>query len=76
MTAQARWSTVRPARASPWQIQRELGADTIAHISVERPGRHLRARYVNVFTEVDEREAAMLVQAGARDDRPGRSRAT
>jgi hypothetical protein len=57
----------------PAQILRELGASTIEDVAVERPERFLRARFVNLVTEVDENEAAMLLQAGARDLRTERS---
>jgi hypothetical protein len=45
----------------------ELEATRVEVIVVERLGRHLRARFVNLVTEIHEREAAMRLEAGARD---------
>ncbi len=57
----------------PRQVLQELGMPDIRDVVVERPGRHLRARFVNVVTEIDEREAEMLLEAGARDRRGERA---
>jgi hypothetical protein len=56
----------------PVQILKELRASRIEDVVVERPDRFLRARFVNLVTEIDAREAAMLLEAGARDRRTER----